>query len=438
MTRFHSVATAVLAAVAMLLGACGDDEEERLPGERISVLTLERVLEPDPRLANLEVRLPRPQVNDAWPQNGGYPSHAMHHLAVRDRVAVAWSADIGEGSDDEIRLLATPVIGGRRVFSIDSESRVAAFASPDGQRLWHINLRPESEADSVFSGGIAYAYERLYVTTGHGEVFCLDAASGKVVWRLKIGVPIRAAPTVSGGRVFVLTYDNQLFALAADRAETLWTHSGIVESAGLLGSGSPAAASGIVVAPYSSGEVFALAVESGRVVWFDTLSYQRPTGGLSTLNDIKGSPVIDRDRVYAIAHNGQLVAIDLRSGNRIWEQNISGVHTPWVAGDFLYVLSAEGELVCVSRDDGRIRWIRTLPRYADPDDREEVLFWSGPVLAADRLLVTGSNGMVLSVSPYTGKLLGRLEVPAPVALQPVIAEGTIYILTEEAELYALR
>ncbi len=424
-------------AVVFLLGACAE-EEERLPGERISVLTFERALEPDPRLAGLEVRLPRPQVNSEWPQSGGYPHHAMHHLAARDRLGVAWDEDIGEGSDDEFRLLSAPVIGDRRIFAVDAAGRVTAFAAASGERLWHIDLRPESEEDSVFSGGLGYAMGRLYVTTGHGVVFCLEAASGQVVWRLPIGAPIRAAPTISGGRVFVLTYDNQLFVLAADRPETLWSHAGIVESAGLLGSGSPAVASGIVVAPYSSGELYALAVESGRVVWVDTLSYQRPIGGLSLLNDIRGSPVIDRDAVYAIAHNGKLVGIDLRTGTRLWEQDISGVHTPWVAGDYLFVLSAEGDLVCIARNDGRIRWVTTLPRWMDPDDHDEQLFWSGPVLVADRLLVVGSNGMVLSVSPYSGELMGRLDVPDPVSLVPVVAEGTIYVLTEEAELIALR
>lgn len=429
---------ATVVALAWGLSACGSKEEVRLPGERISVLSLERILEPDPGLANLEVRLPPPQINAEWPQSGGSADHAMHHLAAGEALRLAWRVEIGEGSDDEIRLLSSPVTGGGRIFTTDAEGRVTAFDARTGQPLWALNVVPKAEADSVFSGGLAYADGRLVVTTGAGEVLALDAARGNVIWRHSVGRPMRAPPTLAAGRVFVITYDNQLFALSAENGGELWSHAGIAETAGLLGGAAPAVASGTVVVPYSSGELFAIAVESGRVLWMDSLSFQGATGGLATLNDIKGDPVIDGGVVYAISNNGRLVAIDLRTGSRVWEQKVSGLQTPWLAGDFLYVLASEGELICVSREDGRIRWVSQLPRYADPEDQEEPIFWSGPILAGDRLILVNTDGVVFAISPYTGRFLGGIRARGPIRLSPIVAQGTVYVLTEEAELLALR
>jgi len=70
--------------------------------------------------------------------------------------------------------------------------------------------------------------------------------------------------------------------------------------------------------------------------------------------------------------------------------------------------------------------------------RKKPILWSGPVLASDRLVLTSSNGWVLTVSPYDGRMLGRLYVSGPVSLPPVVAGGTLYFLADNATLAAYR
>jgi outer membrane protein assembly factor BamB len=290
----------------------------------------------------------------------------------------------------------------------------------------------------MLGGGVAFDGGRLYATTGFAEVFALDAGSGKTIWRRRLTNPIRAAPTVRDGRVFVITIANELFALNAGDGKTLWQHSGLSETAGLVGGASPAVDAGIVVAPFTSGEIVALRVENGRVVWSDTLSALRRTDPVTSLAHVRGRPVIDRGYVLVVGNSGRMVAIDLRTGNRLWEQAIGGVHGPWVAGDFVFVVTNDSQLVCLSRRDGRVRWIRPLQQFEDEEDRLDPIRWAGPVLAGDRLLVGGTNGQVWSVSPYTGKLLGWIEVSGPLLIAPVVANQTVYLLTDDAELIALR
>jgi len=248
----------------------------------------------------------------------------------------------------------------------------------------------------------------------------------------------RISPTVADGRVYVVTVENELYALSAVDGHRLWTHSGIPETAGLLGASSPAVEGDIVVVPYSSGEVFALKTENGRAVWTDSLASSRTLGALSTLADIRGRPVIDRGRVFAVSHSGRMVAIDLRTGDRVWEQEIGGTHGAWVAGDYIYVLSNDTTLVCLLRQDGKVRWIRELPRYQDEEKKKDPIRWAGPLLAGDRLVVIASTGEAFSVSPYTGKPLGRIEFPDGVFVDPLVANDTLYVLTDNADLIALR
>ena len=174
---------------------------------------------------------------------------------------------------------------------------------------------------------------------------------------------MRGAPTVVNGRFFTVSYDNQLYALNIEDGSVDWSHIGIAEDAGIIGAASPAVEGDVVVAPYSSGELVALRVENGRILWADSLTRTGRSTALAELNDINGSPVIDRDMVIAAGHAGRMVAIDLRSGARLWEQDIASIQTPWVAGDFVFIVTTEAQIVCLARNSGRIRWVRQLPRY---------------------------------------------------------------------------
>lgn len=167
----------------------GGSEAPPLPGERISILALEQTIEPDPRIADLAVRLPRPYVNEAWPQNGGYPDRAMHHLSAGEVMSVVWKVDIGSGAGNDGRILSTPIMAGNRVFVVDAVGEISAFEASTGDHLWSVEAVPEEDDDGGFAGGVAYADDKLFATTGFGEVLALDPSNGEFLWRQRIGIP---------------------------------------------------------------------------------------------------------------------------------------------------------------------------------------------------------------------------------------------------------
>lgn len=433
-------AVVVLLLAGLVLGGCSwfASKKQPLPGERISVLSLDRQLEPDPDLAKIAITLPPPVVNPDWPEPGGYPNHAMQHLALPNRLTRAWKTSVGEGSSRYSRVLAQPVVANGRVYAMDGGAQVGAWDAASGNRIWQVDLKPEGDHGNSFGGGVAVWKDRLYVSTGYAQVLALDPGNGKVLWKTGVGAPVRSGPTVTDGRIFVVTVENELVVLATDDGRRLWSHNGIPETTSLLGSASPAVEGEIVVVAYSSGELYALTVENGRAVWSDNLAAARAADAVSALADIRGRPVIDRGRVFATSHSGRMAAIDVRTGERAWEQEIGSVHGPWVAGDYVYILSNDNELVCLTRNDGKVRWLRQLPSYENEKKKEDPIEWAGPVLGSDRLIVLSSDGWALSVSPYTGAPLGHEEMPAGAYVDPVIAGNTLYVLTDDAELSAYR
>lgn len=426
------------------LGGCGagtwlgEREDPPLPGTRVPVMLLTDSPEPDPRLANLRVELPPPVRNEAWPQNGGAPSHALHHVAAGADLRPAWRGSVGSGASGVGRLLSTPIVAAGKVFAVDGEGTVTALAAADGRRLWRQSATgPERDA-RLQGGGLAFADGWLFIVRSHGTVTALNADNGAPVWDRALRAPIRSAPTIAGRRLLVRTADNQLYALDPTTGEIVWRHAGIFEQAGILGGASPAVEGDVVVVAYSSGEVFALTLDTGRSIWSDTVARPRRTLAIGTITDITGSPVIDRDRVYVTGTGGEMAAIQLARGDRIWDIAVTSLHTPWVAGEFVYVVTERGELVCLLRQGGRIRWVSPLARVDGEGAAAPGTLWAGPVLAGDRLLVVSNRGDIASVSPYTGEILGRVATGASLYLPPIVADGTLYVLTDDADLLAYR
>lgn len=432
-------------AASMVLAGCSswwgddDDDENKPEGRRISVLTLEEKLEADPRISDMKVEVPRSYTNQAWPQPGGSPTNVLQHVALPQELKKAWSVDVGKGSDGRARLTAVPVVADGRVFVLDTRATVRAFDERTGKRQWEVDLTPEDEPSWVgFGGGIAHDADRLYVATGFGNVYAFDAETGKEVWKRSIGVPIRISPTAFGGRIYVVTTDNQIHALNAKDGLGVWSHRAIAESAGVLSSTSPAVDGDLVVAPFTSGELIAFRAENGSQIWSDTLTRTARFTALSGLDDIAGRPVIDEDRVIAVSHSGRMVSIDIRTGERVWTNNIKSTQTPWVAGDFIYLVTLDAELLCISARDGRIRWITKMKQYRDKKDKDDPIQWAGPVLAGDRLYVVSSREQLVGYSPFTGEEVYRTELRDDAFLPPVVANKTLFVLTDDGYLTAYR
>jgi len=431
----------VLVGVALLgLSGCGGGRDEnKLEGERISVLAFESKVEADPRIQGVQVKLPRPYINEGWPQPGGYPSHAMHHLALQGALRPQWTAGVGAGEWDFGKLVTSPIVVGQVVYTLDAEGLLTAFDLETGRAYWRRNLSPVGEdQDENVGGGVAYNGGRLFVATGLGRVYGVHPQTGEVLWERDFSLPFRAAPSADSGRVFVITHDNQLFALDVATGKTLWEHQVIVEGAGLLGNSSPAIEGDVLIAPFTSGELVALRVENGRVAWQDILTRTGRLTSLSTLSDIAGRPVIDRGRVFAVSHSGRMVSIDLRTGERVWTRNLPSTQTPWVAGDFIFVVTTEGEVVCLNRDDGRVRWVQQMQRWEDPEDQKGAIVWSGPVLGSNRLVLVSSHGDIAALSPYTGQILGTLKRKRGSYIAPIVAQDRMLVLDTEGNLTAFR
>jgi len=382
--------------------------------------------------------VPAAVANDAWTQPGGNATKVMGNLALPLALHPGWSTKI-PGGDITQRIGSTPAIADGKLFVIDADAVVRAFNGTTGARLWQTAL-DTTKRDKVvlFGGGVSADGGKVFATTGRGDAVALDAATGKLIWKKRPAGPLRGAPAIGGGNIYVLTQDNQIFALKPDTGETIWTVSATLETSGVFGVATPAIAQGTVVAGFSSGELSALRFENGRIVWQDQLSRTSISTGVSVISDIDASPVIDQGKVYAIGQGGRMVAMDLVTGQRLWELTIGGINTPWLAGEWLFVVTDEAKLLCIARTTGKIRWITQLPRWRDPKTKNKPISWYGPTLAGGRLLVVNSLGQMANVAVADGQLGTTVKAGNGFYLPPIVANNMLYLLDTKGRISTWR
>lgn len=453
-TRLAAATLALLAGFGPLAG-CSDgglpslpkigdlnpwkEKQVPLPGKRIPVMAAAEKIPGELAAADKPITLPPQRSNETWAQPGGEPSNAPGHLALASAPKPAWSADAGTGSSKAGRLTAGPVVYAGRVYTIDAEGTVSAFALTGGSPAWRISMKPDREkaAGGFFSlgasssgggygGGLAADGGRLYVTSGYGTVVAVDPQTGKKLWEKSLGTPIRAAPTAAGDRLFVVTTEGRFYCLAGADGTELWVVRGLPQQASLLINTSPAVEGDIVVVPYPSGDVLALKVADGSSVWSESLARTRTTSQLASLSDA-ARPAIDQGTVFAVGHAGRMIATSARTGERLWSLNVPGTQTPWVAGDSVFVVDTAGQLMAVARREGKVQWTVNLPGGGT---------WSGPVLAGGALWLTSSKGQLVGVDAATGRVTTQQSLNGSSYIAPVVAQGRLFVLTDDAKLIA--
>jgi outer membrane protein assembly factor BamB len=417
-------------STAVLLSACDTFKEKViLTGKRETILSIDTSLTPDTEIAGTPVTLSSATKNKDWPQAGGNPTHVMPNAYLGKPLKKTWVANIGSGISEDHRMTSGPVVGDGRLYACDAVGNVTAVNTKDGSIAWTVNTLPEGVSTEAMGGGVAYENGMVYCTTSFGELLALSAKDGKILWRKSIGAPSRVAPTIQDGHIYALTINNETHAFEAATGNSLWNHSGISEAAGILGGASPAVGDGIVVSAYSSGEIFGFQANTGQPIWGDLLNPALRIDSVASIAHIRARPVISGGVVYIISHGGQMVALDLKTGSRLWQREIAGIRSPAVSGDCIFSVTNDADLICVKKSTGQIRWAVALPKL---DNDKRLILWAGPIIAGDSLILVGSNGQLIFASPQTGKTEKTIEMEATSNTSPIVADGAIYVLTDEA------
>ena len=434
-------------ACALVLSAC-NERQTFLPGPREdvrSVLQTPELAAPlEGEAASENISLPialGPTSNNAnWTHQTGTPRYRVSHPALRGGPQLAWAADIGDGDSRKFRITADPVVSGGRVFTLDSGAQVTA-TSTSGETLWTRDLTPASDRQGQASGGgLAVEGDTLYVSVGYGVLAALDTGTGAEKWTQNLDASGTGTPTVYDNLVYVTAGDDTGWAVEKSGGRVAWQTGGSTSINNVLGSPAPAVTDQLAIFAYGSGEVQVVFRRGGLPRWNSAIVGKRPGRALSSISDVTSAPVVSGDKIFVGNQSGRLAALSLGSGKPIWVAREGAITPAWPAGGSIFVISDLNELLRLDANDGSRIWGAPMPNFVKekPRRQSEVFAHHGPVVAGGRVIVASSDGVMRTYDPTDGTLIGTTEIPGGATTAPVVAGGTLYLVSRKGQLLAFR
>ncbi len=342
---------------------------------------------------------------------------------IENRVTVQslWNASTASSQGAFVRL--QPAIHGNRVF-VASRGQVAAFDRATGQTLWLTAL------DQPITAGTGLTDDLVLVGTGRAQVIALHQEDGREVWRAPVSSEVLATPRGDQGIVVVRAMDGQLSGLNARTGERLWLYSTTVPALTLRGSAAPLVGRGVAIIGLDNGKLLVLSLQKGIPVFEKTLAPPRGRTELERLVDMDSEPRIVGGVLYIAAYQGNVSAIDPRTGNTLWNKELSSYAGLDADGEQVYVVDSEGVVWGLDAKTGRALW-----KQAELTGRR----LSTPVVHKAGVVVGDFEGYLHWLDKDSGKLIGRVRADSTaIRTAPVIEGDTLFVLSEGGRLSAFR
>lgn len=414
---------------AILLGVVlsGCSSDEKIDGKREELIpSLPVSVDMDSSIAELDAAAE----NQDYEQPFLNATHCYNPLVLNTMLKKKWSSDLDFSVSKELQVTASPVVADGKVFCVDAGGVVYAIDKTTGKRLWRLSTTIDKKSGQI-GAAMAYASEKLVVSTSFGECFSIDANTGKILWRIKLlGICKGDGVTISNGKAFVMCSNSRLQVLDVNTGKTLWSHSGVKPDTTFIGSSGVAVNNGVAYVAYPSGEIFALLEDTGSVSWSAGVSKYSLINGAQT--HPRACPVVKGDLVYFVSSNGQTVALDKSTGSTVWSSDFGSVQTPSVSGNSLFVLDSQAGLVCLNRFNGKVRWSTRLV------SENRVFNWYGQFLTKDFVVLLSPAGELIYVSVKTGKIDHIVKLNENVSVNPVVANGQMFILCDSGKVKAYK
>lgn len=270
----------------------------------------------------------------------------------------------------------------------DVEGNIEAMVPKTGVSLWKFTTEGQISAAPAFF--IAAGRERkqkqqgepsqldsrvrVLQTSQDGNLYCLDAYSGKLIWKYETGDQIRCAASIGEGKTFLGGCDGGLHVV--DLATGKATREPI-PLGGPTGS-TPAIAGDELYQPIMDGIVFSFQLDSGKNRW----QFEDP----DHFQEYRSSVAIGPDRIIVSSKNKHVDAISRKTGERLWRKTLRrrADASPLIAGDDVWIAASDGRLLRLSLATGEQTW----------SFETRGKFLASPAVLGDRLIIADDNGVV--------------------------------------------
>ncbi len=339
------------------------------------------------------------------------------------KVTRLWKSRTGHGTR-KYYLRLNPAVADGRVYTADHKGEVIAYNSKSGRHAWEINLRTPITSGPVVRGGL------VLLGTGQGEIIALNKQTGDTLWKKSVHNEVLAAPELANNKVIAKTVAGTVFALNAYTGEELWVYDHGAPSLQLRASSTVGIEDGRVVAGFADGKVTVLSLDTGKVLWTKTVAVPRGSAAVERMVDVDADPIIHQGIIYVASYQGNIAALTLSSGQLLWQHTLSAFAGMTIKGNRLFVSDAKSHVWAFNRNTGEVIW---------QQDKLDARAITAPVIMGKAIVVGDKKGYLHWIDREDGHFLARTRVNRTgIVAAPTVNDDTIFVTTQHGDIAAFK
>ncbi|WP_394172593.1 outer membrane protein assembly factor BamB [Thalassotalea litorea] len=350
---------------------------------------------------------------------------------------VLWEQSTNKGVQHYFSRL-NPVVAYEKVFTAERLGEAYAFDQATGKKIWEVDLSDiegtrgffDDRTTARISGGGVAGYNMVIWGSENGIVYALNQETGELIWQTKVPGEVISNPALESNMVLVNTVSGALVALDAETGEQKWKADQSVPPLTLRGASGVVSSSGGAFIGSAKGELAVYIVDSGQQGWATEIGEPSGATELQRIVDVDVTPVIFGDKIYGISSNGNLAALDMRSGREIWKRKYSSYRQLTVDGNLIFATDEKGHVYALNRNDGTEMWSQLALTNRDT---------TGAVSVGDYVVVGDLEGYLHWLKKSDGSIVARYRVDnSAIYVTPVVSDGLIYAQSRDGELQVIK
>ena len=279
-----------------------------------------------------------------------------------------------------------------------------------GERLWSINV-----GDQI-TGGVALdaLSQTAIISTRGGQVMAFDSVTGAKRWQKQLSGSVLTPALITNNRVILSANDGFLHGLSLQTGQSVWQFATQVPAISVRGSAAPTLLdSKTALLATADGRLHAVTTDSGLPQWSRRVGVGTGSSEVERMSDVDGTPIVDKNQLFAISYSGQLLVIDLASRQVMFVNELASLKSLAVNNQQVIGTSLEGKVVAYNRSNGEVLW-----------ESEELAYrhLTNPVMIGNYIAVGDFDGMVHLFDPASGKIVSRVQTKG--ALSSLQVQGS--------------
>lgn len=279
-----------------------------------------------------------------------------------------------------------------------------------GERIWSV------QAGDQITGGVALdaLSQTAIVSTRNGQIMAFDSTTGAKRWQQQLSGTVLTSALITNNRVILSANDGFLHGLSLQTGQPVWQFATQVPAISVRGNAAPTLLdSKTALLATADGRLHAVTTENGLPQWSRRVGVGTGSSEVERMSDVDGTPIVDKNQLFAVSYSGQLLGIDLASRQVMFVKDLASLNALAVNNQQVIATSLDGKVVAYDRNTGEMLW---------ESDELAYRHLTNPAMIGNYIAVGDLDGIVHLFDPASGKIVSRVETKG--ALRSLQVEGS--------------